>query len=184
VFFLAGSHVLVSIGQNRYTGDIIQWDPDSGRLLKTLEVKAPYGVRSVSPDLRWAAVNVPKPISPPGHFDNARASIQLIDTADGSEGRIWPGYSVRFTYDSKRVLIRAWNDPQAVVWDVESGMKLGVWPHAGWVEFSPDGHLAVTQGSEGMIILDVETGKPSSSCPRNAEVAEALLSVRTNIGWR
>ena len=176
VFFQADSHVLVSVGQNRYTGNIIQWDPDTGRLLKTLEVKAPYGVRSVSPDLRWAAIVVPKPIPPPGHFDNARASIQLIDTANGSEGRIWPGYSVEFTFDSKRVLISAWQNPEAVLWDIASGKKVGTWPHAGWVQFSPDGHRVATEGSEGITILDVETGKTIQQLPRECGNCGVALS--------
>jgi WD40 repeat protein len=158
IFFQVKSGRLVSIGETGKAGYITQWDPGTGRVLETSEVKAVHGILAVSPDLRLAAVEMRGPIHGFNTF-NSENSIQLLEVKNGRVVREWPGYYAGFTPDSKGITIQAWDHAEAALWDIESGKRVESWPEADGLIYSPDGRRSASRGGEGVIIRDVETGK-------------------------
>ncbi len=160
MFFQASSGRLISIGQKGNTGYITQWDPTTGRSLETTDVQAKYGILAVSPDLRWAALEVRK--DRPGLFTtlNSENSVQLVEAGNGRVVRTWPGFHATFTPDSKRLLLSAYDRPGAVSWDIERGEQIESWQETQfWILYSPDGKRVATRGSEGVTVRDAESGK-------------------------
>jgi WD40 repeat protein len=171
VFFQAESGRLVSASAKDGVGNIMQWDPSTGRLLQTIEVKAKYGILAVSPDLRWVAL--------PFATLNSKTldSIQLVEAANGRIVCALRGFKGRFTPDSKRLAIEMWPDPKVVFWDIESGRQLETWPEADWIRYSPDGHRVATTGSgEGLTIREAETGKTIQQLPTPNSFHRAAFS--------
>ncbi len=186
IFFQASSGQLISISQNGETGYITQWDASTGRLLKTVELKSKDRVLAVSPDLRFAALELCKPRPAFNNFPlPSENSVRLVEAATERVIRVWPGYSADFTPDSNGLIITAYDQPGAVTWDIESGKKLETWPEAEYWSnghppttetvalYSPDGRRVATTSDKGVVIRDAETGKviqrlPTQRCCKGA----------------
>jgi sugar lactone lactonase YvrE len=156
VFFQVNSGRLVSIGQNGKTGYIAQWDPSTGRLLETIEVKARDGIISVSPDLRWAALDTRKPTLNP---EKSVRYVQLVEIANGRLAREWLGDDAYFTPDSKRLAIGVYGQG-SILWNIDDDKQIETWPEAKYgMLYSTDGHLVAMRDGEGVSVRDMQSGK-------------------------
>jgi WD40 repeat protein len=67
-----------------------------------------------------------------------------------------------FSPNGKSVLVRSGPEKFAAVWEIETGRRLHVFQHSGWVAravFSPDGKLIATGSRDGSAVLwDAQTG--------------------------
>lgn len=142
-----------------FDGTLRLWDLEGGQVIRRFTGLTSYGRVAFSPDGRTALVG-------------ARDAAILLDLQTGQEIRRYASpqvvIGVTFSPDGRTALIGTGElsaEPgNVVLWDVETGQEIRrfIGHPAGvlGVDFSPDGHMAVSSGSGGVIVLwDMATGR-------------------------
>lgn len=153
--FLSGGVRLLSFGLH---APLVQWDPASGRELKTTDL-ADNLPADFSPDLKWRATESVR--------DRRHEDTWTLTLADNDTGRVireWPGLFVSFTPDSKQLVMKANRESEKApldlqFWDIGSDKPAQTWHDAGEVLFTSDGRFGVACGDYGKVtIRDARSG--------------------------
>jgi WD40 repeat protein len=172
-FSFSGDGRLVAIGLDtaQPTGKAFVCEVATGKPIATVELlQKEKCATALSPDGKWLATWGAGLFAKSRDEAEAARTIQLWDLPAGTERqrikleRVGFAACVTFTPDSKAVVI---DDGQGFVhfFDVESGKKLRHFGGRGGIapdnlQFSPDGHLLVSAGSDGTVrVWEAATGE-------------------------
>jgi WD40 repeat protein len=161
VFSPDGTQVATGLGEtDRGSGQILLWDPSTGRLIRTLGERAPRGDDAIV-DLAF---------SPDGSMLSAASfdgNTRVWKVASGDERLTLPSHAlaigVAFSPEGE-LLATSGSDGTVKLWDVSTGAKVRTLTgHLGAVlsvAFSPDGRLHATAGEDNTVRLwDPSTGR-------------------------